>query len=144
MSSSMIPRPRSPEGRIPTVNDPVELVLAPTPAAAGASRRLVEDHLDPPFPREAADNLKLVLTELVANAVEHGEGDVTVRVWLRDDAVALEVADAGGRSTPHIRDHPGAAGGWGLRIVDALARRWGVYEGSTHVWAELPLGPAGS
>jgi hypothetical protein len=23
----------------------------------------------------------------------------------------------------------------------ALAERWGAYEGTTHVWAEFPLGP---
>jgi hypothetical protein len=28
-------------------------------------------------------------------------------------------------------------GGWGLSIVDALASRWGVHEGTTHVWFEL-------
>jgi hypothetical protein len=33
-------------------------------------------------------------------------------------------------------------GGNGLRIVDAEATRWGVHEGTTHVWFELePSGP---
>jgi hypothetical protein len=28
-------------------------------------------------------------------------------------------------------------GGWGLGIVDDLASRWGVREGTAHVWFEL-------
>ena len=30
-----------------------------------------------------------------------------------------------------------ADGGWGLHLVDQVAQRWGVHEGSTHVWFEL-------
>jgi hypothetical protein len=29
--------------------------------------------------------------------------------------------------------------GHGLQIVEALAAAWGVYEGTTHVWADVPL-----
>jgi hypothetical protein len=28
-------------------------------------------------------------------------------------------------------------GGWGLHLLDALAVRWGMAEGSTRVWFEL-------
>jgi len=28
-------------------------------------------------------------------------------------------------------------GGWGLEIVEDVASRWGVHEGTTHVWFEL-------
>jgi hypothetical protein len=36
------------------------------------------------------------------------------------------------------RDKPATdAGGWGLHLVETLSRRWGVREGSTHVWFEL-------
>jgi hypothetical protein len=28
-------------------------------------------------------------------------------------------------------------GGWGLHLVETLSRRWGVREGSTHLWFEL-------
>jgi hypothetical protein len=34
-------------------------------------------------------------------------------------------------------------GGRGLRIVGSLAERWGVHEGTSHVWFELsPSGDA--
>ena len=28
-------------------------------------------------------------------------------------------------------------GGWGLSLVDAESSRWGVHEGTTHVWFEI-------
>jgi hypothetical protein len=28
-------------------------------------------------------------------------------------------------------------GGWGLHLVQTLSDRWGVYQGSTHVWFEI-------
>ena len=38
---------------------------------------------------------------------------------------------------PHIHERPGAHGGYGLRLVDALSAEWGVREASTDVWFEL-------
>ena len=41
---------------------------------------------------------------------------------------------------PEIREQPAdESGGWGLRIVDEVALQWGCFEGTTHVWVELPL-----
>ena len=37
-----------------------------------------------------------------------------------------------------INDRPATeVGGWGLHLVQTLSNRWGVYEGSTHVWFEI-------
>ncbi|HEY2653884.1 MAG TPA: hypothetical protein VGI50_18320 [Solirubrobacteraceae bacterium] len=33
----------------------------------------------------------------------------------------------------------GSSLGRNLRIVDQLATTWGAFEGTTHVWAELPM-----
>jgi hypothetical protein len=36
------------------------------------------------------------------------------------------------------RDRPKTEpGGWGLHMVEALTERWGVRDGSTHVWFEI-------
>ena len=37
---------------------------------------------------------------------------------------------------------PSLEGGWGLYLLDRVARRWGVHEGSTHVWFEIARGGA--
>ena len=53
----------------------------------------------------------------------------------------IEVVDEGSDQAPAVRPTaPDESGGWGLRIVDQLAAQWGVFEGTTHVWADLALG----
>ena len=48
--------------------------------------------------------------------------------------------DPGGPGAlPVMREAGDAGGGHGLRLVDALADRWGVEHGSTIVWFELVL-----
>ena len=107
--------------------------------APSIARRMVDeigDVLDP----QCAEQARLLLSEVVSNSVRHGEGE-TVRVLL--DAVQggelrCEVMDEGHGFVPKARDKPSMVeGGWGLHLVETLSRRWGVREGSTHVWFEL-------
>jgi len=115
-------------------------------AAAEARRALAElrADLDPPL----METLRLLVTELVTNSVRHTECDsVTLRVAIGKGAVLTEVVDDGpnfdaegllaeeqkldGRDPDH---------GWGLFLVQRLAREWGVNEdngGSKRVWFEL-------
>jgi hypothetical protein len=52
--------------------------------------------------------------------------------------VRVEVVDQGAGFIPVARDRPVTeVGGWGLHLVETLADRWGVHEGSTHVWFEI-------
>jgi hypothetical protein len=113
-----------------------------TPQTPAAVRRRIRQSCRslPPALRE--DTL-LLASELVTNAVRHGTGDVTVRLWPGRDVVRVEVTDA----SPH---HPEQADrgldaerGRGLQIVGALASRWGTAparagEGKT-VWFELDV-----
>jgi anti-sigma regulatory factor (Ser/Thr protein kinase) len=84
------------------------------------------------------DDAKLLVSELTSNALRHGRGEITLRARLDDNRLLVEVIDAGSgfeRALLH-RDFP-AVGGWGLEIVEDVASRWGVHEGTTHVWFEL-------
>jgi len=56
------------------------------------------------------------------------------------DVIRGEIADQGNPAgaIPRIRDRSETDGG-GLELVDRLSSRWAVYEGSTHVWFELPI-----
>ena len=90
------------------------------------------------------DDVLLVTSELVTNAVRHGEGEIEVRVDVGHRAVRLEVLDEGSAAVP---EPPGVMpvdgpGGWGLHLVRAVAQAWGSGldpHGRTLVWAEVGL-----
>ena len=89
---------------------------------------------------ELLADLRLVVTELVTNAVKYGPGrPVKLRLTVESPtSVRGEVVDDGDPTSElRMAAAPGEAGGFGLHLVDRLASRWGVYEGSTHVWFEL-------
>lgn len=93
--------------------------------------------------REVVENTELVVSELVTNALRHGEGGIELRLRLGDATALVEVVDGGRGSVAAVHPRPpDEDGGWGLHIVERLAERWGVFEGTTHVWAELTLDPA--
>lgn len=105
------------------------------------SRRFVSDVLRRAG-AEATDEILLVTSELITNAVRHGDGEVELRVRVEGDRVRLEVLDDG-----HVRveaplrpPSPTALGGRGLLLVRDVSRRWGSGfdpAGRTLVWAEL-------
>jgi signal transduction histidine kinase len=83
----------------------------------------------------------LLASELVSNAVRHAGADsVAIRFQVVPTHIRVEVADDGPGFDVATRrvGQPGRAGGWGLRLVDELASRWGVADGERHtVWFEI-------
>lgn len=116
------------------------------PASVSAVRHWLHALLNG-WPCSQVDDAELLASELVTNAVTHGQGSVTVRVWPGADGLRVEVSDHG-RATPRLRTCRDAEseGGRGLGIVDQLATRWGVAPRTTPrgttVWFEMD-GPAG-
>jgi anti-sigma regulatory factor (Ser/Thr protein kinase) len=94
------------------------------------------------------DDAALVVTELVANAVLHAGGPVSLRVaWAGEEprSLRLEVSD-GSPSPPIERSYgTGASTGRGIALVARVASRWGVDrdQGGKTVWAELVLDGSG-
>ena len=102
--------------------------------AAGVTRGL----LDP----DQAQSLRLIVSELVTNALRHGaEGEqIDLAVTPKPDFLCVQVTDDG----PGIAPRPRAMetdeeGGFGLYFVEQLTRRWGVTRENrrTRVWFEL-------
>jgi anti-sigma regulatory factor (Ser/Thr protein kinase) len=112
-------------------------------SCASRARRWLEQRAPDGIDSETMDDLKLVATELVENALVHGRGRIVLRLEERGDSLRVEVTDEGEGVAIKIRRHGTEIGGWGLVLVDRLTARWGAFEGTTHVWAELPLPPTG-
>jgi two-component sensor histidine kinase len=116
----------------------VSLQLESGPDAAVRARDEVRQLLRDRVDDELLLDLQLIVSELVTNAVRYSPGP-EIRVSLapaEDGSIRGEVED-GGSGDIAIRKNADHSGGFGLRIVDAVATSWGVYEGSTHVWFEI-------
>ena len=118
----------------------VDFVLPRAPSCAAEARRMVDEVAGGRLTDAARQRVLLAVSELVSNAWKHGEGAITLKAAYRPGALRIEVIDEGTGAVPAIRESAGdSSGGWGLRIVDEVALRWGCFEGTTHVWADLPL-----
>jgi len=101
--------------------------LEPVSEAPHQSRILVRDFLARHDAEQLADASDLLISELVSNVVRHARSTVELNMHWDDDTLRVEVRD-GSSILPAIVDLAGADGGYGLRIVAALARDWGVTE----------------
>ena len=94
----------------------------------------------------AVDDALLMLSELVTNAVRHTRTVLLVQVTIEDHTLHVDVTDDDPTlPAPPDPEHD-ATSGRGLRIVHALAARWGVTstpEDKT-VWFEMQLPRPGS
>ncbi len=96
-----------------------------------------------------AEDVVLVLSEIVSNALKHARplpsGKVRVRWTVRSDGVDVDVTDGGGGTRPRITTPSmSATGGRGLGIVNDLSQEWGVVEdgAESRVWARLDAAAA--
>lgn len=93
--------------------------------APHASRVLVREFLTDHGAADMAGAGELLISELVTNVIRHARSAVEIDLYWEGDALRAEVRD-GSSIPPAMRDLAGAHGGYGLRIVTALARDWGV------------------
>lgn len=103
------------------------------PHAGGDARRVVEEMCLRWRLADLCEPARLIVSELVGNAVERGKAPIELRVTVRHQVLRIEVSDAG-------RDVNGTPGDR-LWLVAALAHNWGAVprnRGRT-VWADLLL-----
>ena len=111
---------------------------------ASAEARAAVGHCDADLGWRAGD-ARMIASELVLNAWQHGHGlderpialtlttvdDGGIRIEVRDRGDGFDVDDAIANTRPH---EPG----WGLTIIRALSDDWGVERnGGTCVWATV-------
>jgi anti-sigma regulatory factor (Ser/Thr protein kinase) len=116
--------------------------LPTVPGAVSEARRWAASVTAGMLGGDAAESLRLVISELVTNALRHGaEGErIDLTVTPKPDFLCVQVTDDG----PGLAPRPRALetdddGGFGLYFVEQLTRRWGVTRENrrTRVWFEL-------
>jgi anti-sigma regulatory factor (Ser/Thr protein kinase) len=112
------------------------------PSAASAARNALRA-LEPRVDGQLLDDVRLLVSELVTNAIRHAEasasGEIGLDISIARSCIRVEVADPGPGFVPRERDEDTSRpGGWGLYLVDRIADRWGVARNSvTRVWFEI-------
>ncbi|HZE06561.1 MAG TPA: ATP-binding protein, partial [Solirubrobacteraceae bacterium] len=118
----------------------LERELPRTHDAPWLARRSLGEWFGAALAPDELHRAKLLTSELVTNAVQHGRGRIALGARLSADRLRVEVTDEGpgfeyvvGRARfDRLRGH-------GLAIVDAESDSWGVGGGHTRVWFELAV-----
>lgn len=132
------------QSRMP-LTDRLQLTLPPEPDSPALARALIGDACLAWQMPHLLHPCRLVMSELVTNAVEHVGSQITVTVTRRGVGLHLAVADTGPALPrlialiPPREDEPLNERGRGLRMVDAVATIWGCEPTATGkiVWATV-------
>ncbi|UIX33130.1 ATP-binding protein [Streptomyces sp. GQFP] len=100
-----------------------------------------------PEAQDFVDDMVLMVSELMTNAVTHGRvpgtsgRQVRMAIERTGDVIRVEVRDTQSDKKPHLCGTGQDTGGRGLVLVDALSDAWGVNPGviGKTVWAEKRL-----
>lgn len=114
------------------------------PGAVGRARRFVRRALERwRVAGQVVEQAVLTASELVSNAIKHGEGAVELVIQRMPTAIRIVVWD--GSSLPPLVRPPLATGtgGRGMEVVARSSARWGyeIHEAGKSVWAEFSLVP---
>jgi anti-sigma regulatory factor (Ser/Thr protein kinase) len=140
----------TPEAPVPTDGDPgrartATLTLECDARCVRAARAFATRLADLVLPDDRVlherdvQSLALMVSELVTNAVEHGDGGVVVTIRCPGERLRVEITDAGSAVPERRYAMPGALSGRGLEIVERLAQGWGwepLASGGKRVWFE--------
>lgn len=110
--------------------------------SAASARHALED-LEGGLPPDQLGDVRLLVSELMTNAIRHADLDETDAIRLAlaitPAAVRVEVHDPDtGFDLGDAPTDPDRSSGWGLFLVETLTDRWGIERRpGTHVWFEL-------
>jgi chemotaxis response regulator CheB len=118
-----------------------EILLDPDPQAARDARHFVEQQCMRWGCTGMEENVCLIVSELVTNAVVHAHSPARLRLNRAEAVFRIEVHDTSVTSPAPQNPTTNDAGGRGLLIVAALSQAWGVEPSPSGkvVWAELAM-----
>ncbi len=122
----------------------IDLKLAPKPEGALIARKAI-DPLAELLPPAKFEDVRLVVSELVANSILHArlslKDRIALSVAVSGTSVQGKVCDPGSGGfevSSDPRPRADLSGGWGLPIVESISDRWGVERNScVCVWFEI-------
>jgi anti-sigma regulatory factor (Ser/Thr protein kinase) len=124
------------------MTDELNFELAGGPYAVTAARLALAE-LDDELDESQAFDVRLLVSELVTNSVQHAqvgpEDSIQMRIAMGGERVRVEITDHGpGFDPPTDAGGSERDRGWGLFFVAQLASRWGVEAGDPGcVWFEI-------
>lgn len=113
-----------------SVRTSITLRLPFTPSSASVARQRLQAWMSQHGEsREAVEDARVVISELVANSVRHAQplsdGQIHVSWALEPRGVQLAVTDGGSSTRPRaVRAPSSALAGRGMAIVECLAEEW--------------------
>lgn len=109
--------------------DGVVLELSNDLDAPSVARRFVSEHSGE-LPIELVRDAELLVSEIVTNAIRHGQPSVSLRLRVDPPGIGVAVHDHGDAALMPAGDTPvpdvGEPGGRGLLIVRTVASEWGI------------------
>ncbi|HUQ59479.1 ATP-binding SpoIIE family protein phosphatase [Lentzea sp.] len=125
--------------RLEATRQVASLPLEAGPAVASQARAFVTEQLVRWNLAEMRDAALTVASELVANAVQHADRPVMLRLQRENSLLFIDVADHGISGPRLFTADPRSERHRGLVLVDAFATRWGTRatEDGKVVWAEI-------
>ena len=132
-------RPPRPVGR---VDHEERISLDPLTASVPAARRFVESALGRWGATEILEDVQLLASELVTNAVLRARTTIELVLTQHHDVVRLEVHDRRVRLGPVTPVERGRS----LQLIEGLAQQWGIIDDGSGkiVWLEIPCPAAES
>ncbi|HEV2919935.1 MAG TPA: ATP-binding protein [Actinomycetota bacterium] len=117
-----------------------EITLPRTPSSVATARRFIEARAAAwSFPAPAGEQLVLIGSELVTNAVLHARTELTLTLERRGGRVRISVTDRSQAPATLRHYRADALTGRGLGVVATLSDSWGISAAADGkvVWAEL-------